>query len=50
MIKELGFSQRTNVIKFVDCCLGTEIFFRGKAYPIVDDTVCVYTSFRKSVV
>jgi hypothetical protein len=45
MIKELGFPQRTNVIKFVDCCLGTEILFRGKSYPIADDTVCVYTLF-----
>lgn len=45
MIKELGFPERTNVIKFVDCCLGTEIYFQGQAYPIVDDTVCVYTSF-----
>jgi hypothetical protein len=45
MIKELGFPKITNVIKFVDCCLGTEIYFQGQAYPIVDDTVCVYTSF-----
>lgn len=31
----------TNVVKFVDCCTGTEIFFRG-SLPVVDGSVYSY--------